>query len=841
MQGEPAIKAIAITAPEKRKVKVMPARGAAKGPPVGAAIPVLSEAEVKEEKERELTKNISEQNVPLPCDRLRCNKHGELVTASLRCTANNRRGTRCKARTCNNHFCYTHLDKEMGLRIKKSDIPGAGRGLFATRDFRPDENITGYSGDISDDPDVDHGGSIYVMGISERTSVDAARRNTMPGRLINDPVHTGKESNCTWVIDRNAKKVRVKATKAIKKGDEILISYGPGYWAKHEKMLKRLKKGKQGAPAVKGMLSAFASSGLASTVSAAEKHQLLFSRQAPSYLSHAAFKAASSTPATSADPFTYQEAINSAHANLWREAMQREQESLRLKDVYEILDHPPKGARVLGTKWVFKRKEDENGKIQTYKARVVCKGFLQTHMIDYTQTFAATLNHRSLRLLFAVAAFFDLEIKSLDVITAYLNAPLTEEIYIQAPPGFTGPAAGKTLRLNKALYGLKQAAREWNHTLMNQLKNQGFKPCEFGDSCVLVKLSKSRRPMIIAVFVDDIPHFYHKDDEEEMEKEKKILNAKFPFKDLGNIKMVVGFRVYRDRKARSLWIDQHQYTEKLLKLFGMMECKSDKTPEQHRHASTSSSSAFDSAPHVSASASSSSSAAANNPIRKETYRTAVGGLLYLAQCTRPDIAHAVGMAARNQENPTDQDLLAVKRILRYLSGTSHLGIKYSRQTTFQLAAYSDADWGGKQDLYAHSTSGGVLFLACGPISWLSKKQSTIALSTAESEYTSGCELTKEVIWARVLLAQIGFPQPLATPLFIDNRVAISMGQEEGNEGRRKHINIKYHWIREQVSNNMITLHWVETSQQIADILTKSLPAEKFESFRNALMSSHPSS
>jgi hypothetical protein len=321
------------------------------------------------------------------------------------------------------------------------------------------------------------------------------------------------------------------------------------------------------------------------------------------------------------------------------------------------------------------------------------------------------------------------------------------------------------------------------------------------------------------------------------------LGAVFEFKDLGAIKFLIGIRVRRDRAKRTLTLDQEHYAIKILHTFGMEESRSEITPEPT------------SKPHKSAEAdpvppsstdptapTSDPSAAANdstpNPIRVETYRTAIGALMYLANGTRPDIAHAVNFLARHQESPTDDDLKLLKRTLRYLRGTQSLGITYSAHACaggFTLEAWSDADWGGRQDLYAHSTSGGLLKMAGAGVYWNSTKQDCIALSSSESEYIAASDLSREIRWARVFLAGIHFAQPEPTPFHIDNRVAINMAREEGNEGRRKHINIRYHFIREQVNEDMISLQWVETAAQQADILTKALPRDQFIHLRSLVM------
>ena len=217
----------------------------------------------------------------------------------------------------------------------------------------------------------------------------------------------------------------------------------------------------------------------------------------------------------------------------------------------------------------------------------------------------------------------------------------------------------------------------------------------------------------------------------------------------------------------------------------------------------------------------------SRPVDVISYQSIVGSQLYAAIATRPDIAQAVGVVSKFCANPTQSHFTAAKRILRYLKGTVSLGLSYKKCADGILTGYSDADWAGDVD-DRHSTSGNVFSLARGAVSWLSKKQATVALSTAEAEYAALSTATQEAIWLRRLLTDVG--EPLEEPIVIheDNQGAIAMAKNPVGHARTKHIDIRYHFVREGVQNGVIVLKYVATDEMIADILTKPLPKHRFE-------------
>jgi hypothetical protein len=769
-----------------------------------------------QEAQRQAAIDAEENNQPFPLDRRPCNKAGEIVVKQ-RCVALKRNGEQCGRNTRHGSKCWNHLQRDANVRIKKSIInPAAGKTLFAAgKDFKTGEQVAKYTGDISTDPDVEHGGSKYVVGLSRDVTIDAARSNTAPGRMINDPKGTGVRPNVKFAIDNRARKVRIVTTRPVADKNEFFLSYGREYWKrinelKAQQAAKKIKKRK-----VKRALK----KAVAAAATAAQRLR----------------------PAYELDPLTHQQAMNAPDAAQWREAERAEQQSLIDMKVYRFVSQVPRGAKVLDSKLVFKRKRDNEGRVVRHKCRLVVRGFQQRPLIDYDSTYSATVSYKAIRITLAYAAAYDLELKTMDVETAYLHAPLDRELFMEIPPSFTNvPASAVALVLDKSLYGLHQSGKLWNTMLMQLLINIGFVAGKFGDQCTFTLRTRTKQLIIFDVFVDDILYAYDKKDEEQMEEIKSKLKKKLKIKDLGDATSILGMRITRDRAARTLEIDQEQYIRQCCDLLNVSKLKPMLTPENiaasHRRSSAASAApTSDDSDSSDDDSSSDDEPSSGTPLTLGNYRTAVGMLGYAASACRPDVAHAYSMAARQQQNPTPQDLQAVIHAFRYLSGTASLSLRYSSSSIPpQLVAYSDADWAGDAS-DARSTSGSILSLGGAAVSWSCTKQQNVALSSSEAEYIAASETAREIAWLRVFLAELGQAQADPTPLRIDSDTAFRMALEEGNQGRRKHINVKHHYIRELVTDELIHLEWVPTADQQADIMTKATSRKQFFKLRDLVM------
>ena len=282
-------------------------------------------------------------------------------------------------------------------------------------------------------------------------------------------------------------------------------------------------------------------------------------------------------------------------------------------------------------------------------------------------------------------------------------------------------------------------------------------------------------------------------------------------KDMGKLHYCLGINIEQDEKQKCLWMHQQQYILKLIEKYGLSEAKTVPTP-----ADPSSKLKKDDG--------------TSKDVDPNEYQSMVGSLLYAAIATRPDIAQAVGVVSKFNSKPSQAHLTAVKRILRYLKGTTDLALKYQRSENCRLIGYLDADWAGDQD-DRHSTTGNLLVMAGGPISWLSKKQAVVALSTSEAEYVALSAATQEAVWLRRLLTSLKAIPNGPTVLMEDNQGAIAIAKNPIAHARTKHIDIRYHYIRETVQEGFVELHYCPTEKMIADILTKPLPRGRFETLR----------
>ena len=469
----------------------------------------------------------------------------------------------------------------------------------------------------------------------------------------------------------------------------------------------------------------------------------------------------------------------------------------------------PENRKTVGNKWVFKTKTKADGSIERYKARLVAQGFSQRQGLDYDETFSPVIRFESFRSLVAVAVQKGLKLHQLDITAAFLNGHLEEEVFMRQPEGFV--VEGKehlVCRLKQSLYGLKQSpsCRCWNYTLDAHLKSMGYVQST-SDPCIYT--SSEGETSIIGVYVDDF--VIAAESPEKIEEVKVALAEKFDAKDLGKLRYFLGVQVMQDNGT--VWMGQPTFTEAILQKYGMDEAKPVKTP-------------------VSVNAKLKSSED-SELVDQNLNQSAVGSLLYLAMRTRPDIAFAVSNVARYCSNPTKSHWTAVKRIFRYLRGTTHLGLLYGKSSeTSDLIGYSDSDWGGDSNDYK-STTGYLFQIAGTAVTWKSKKQSCVALSTAEAEYMALSSAAQEAVWIRELISELGNLQSQPTLIYEDNQSAISMAKNPQFHGRSKHISIKYHYIREQVNNDKIRLEYCPTEDTLADLdlLTKGIGPEKFEKLR----------
>jgi hypothetical protein len=510
----------------------------------------------------------------------------------------------------------------------------------------------------------------------------------------------------------------------------------------------------------------------------------------------------------SGEPECYEEAMQVDTKKKWEQGMKEEMDSLANNQTWDLVQLPT-GKRALQNKWVYKLKEEDGGE-KWYKARLVVKGFAQKKGIDFDEIFSPVVKMTSIRTILSLVVVEDLHLEQLDVKTTFLHGDLEEEIYMQQPQGYE--VKGKenlVCRLKKSLYGLKQAPRQWYLKFDRFMTEQGYSRCH-SDHCVYFKRLENGSYIILLLYVDDM--LVAGSNMQDINMLKKKLANSFAMKDLGAAKKILGMRITRDRKNRKLTLSQGEYTEKVLERFRMQNAKPVSTPLASHFKLTK-----EMCPKTQEEI---------EYMSRVPYSSAVGSLMYAMVCTRPDIAHAVGVVRRYMNNPGKEHWEAVKWILRYLRGTATHALCFGGSDTF-LQGYVDSDMAGDKDS-RRSTTGYVFTIGGTTVSWISKLQKVVALSTTEAEYVAATEASKEMIWLQRFMEELGKKQENSR-LYCDSESAIHLAKNSAFHSKTKHIQLRYHFIRSTLEDGHLKLEKIHTSQNPADMLTKGVTREKLSS------------
>lgn len=433
---------------------------------------------------------------------------------------------------------------------------------------------------------------------------------------------------------------------------------------------------------------------------------------------------------------------------------------------------------------------------------------MQKQGVDFDEVFAPVTRIETIRLLLALAAKESWEVHHLDVKTAFLNGEIKEEVYVRQPEGFV--VKGKehyVYRLIKALYGLRQAPRAWYSKLNRYLEELGFTRCAYDQAVYTRNVGKG--VLIIGVYVDDI--LVTGASTATIKEFKEQMASKFDMCDLGKLTYYLGLEVHQGDGY--IQLNQKGYAKKILKKAGMLHCNPSKVPMHPKDIVNKDE--------------------GGTEVNPTDFKSVVGGLRYLCH-TRPDIAYSVGIVSRFMEHPTLLHQAAAKRILRYVQGTLDLGLIYSRDSDNKvLIGYSDSDLAGNVE-DRKSTGGMVFYLNRSLITWASQKQKSVALSSCEAEFMAATAAACQAVWLRKLLTQITEYDIGPVTLFLDNKSAIELAKNPVFHGRSKHIDVRYHFVRECVENGEIVVEHVPSEEQRADPLTKALTSVKFEVMREML-------
>ncbi|GJV79819.1 putative ribonuclease H-like domain-containing protein [Tanacetum coccineum] len=391
----------------------------------------------------------------------------------------------------------------------------------------------------------------------------------------------------------------------------------------------------------------------------------------------------------------------------WVQAMQEELLQFKLQQVWVLVDLPH-GMKVIGTKWVYRNKRDERGVVVRNKARLVAQGYTQEEGIDYDEVFAPVARIEAIRLFLAFASFMGFIVYQMDVKSAFLYGTIDEEVYVSQPPGFVDPDhPTKVYKVVKALYGLHQAPRAWYATLSTFLEKHGYKRGTI-DKTLFIRRNK-KDIMLVQVYVDDI--IFGSTNKSWCDEFEALMKSRFQMSSMGELTFFLGLQVKQNKGG--IFISQDKYVAEILNKFDLVNVKAAITPMETKVPLTKDEEAIDVDVHL--------------------YRSMIGSLMYLT-ASRPDIMYAVCVCSHFQVTPKTSHLNAVKRIFKYLKGKPNLGLRYPRESPFDLESFSDSDYGGS-NLDRKSTSG-CQFIGQRLISWQCKKQTIVATSTTEAEYVA---------------------------------------------------------------------------------------------------------
>jgi hypothetical protein len=547
---------------------------------------------------------------------------------------------------------------------------------------------------------------------------------------------------------------------------------------------------------------------------------------------------------------TFKQAMSGPDADKWLEAFEKEVASLHEHDVYELVDRPSTAsANVMKGKVICKVKRDALGHIERFKCRYVGCGYSQREGIDYFEheVWAPTGQHATLRVLLVYAVHHKLSIRHIDISTAFLHGELNENVYVEQPP-IMNDGSNRVWRLKKSLYGLKQAGRQWHLKLCELLNSMGFERAGY-DPALFCRTSGSGENQFIFLWVDDLLIFAS---EQESNKIVDTVLKTFRGRDLGEAAWVLGMSITRDTEAQTIELSQERMIENCVERFGMQKQKSIWIPmdasveicaDPHEKArkrierQLSETSDHEETERLNRKLQSFDKDAM--PLSKaehSEYMSIIGSVQYIAVVTRPDIAFAASTLARFMACPTNHLMNCAKRLLRYLNTTKDLVLRYdcsNERHATGIHGYSDADFAGCSKT-SKSTSGMAILYRGQPVFWRSKRQPIVTSSTTEAELVALNSCALQVLWLKQLLGNDLGVAPLRADMFCDNQSTVTVAHNPAATDRSRHINVKHRKVQELIKNQVLSVTWVPTQEQLADIFTKQMARPQFEHLRMKL-------
>lgn len=501
------------------------------------------------------------------------------------------------------------------------------------------------------------------------------------------------------------------------------------------------------------------------------------------------------------EPQSYHDAITCTDKNGWLEAIKEELNAHQQNGTWKVVPLP-KNVKEITAKWIFKIKDQDIENNKRYKARLVARGFSQVEGIDYGEIFSPVVRMDSIRLLFAIVAQFELQFVQFDITTAFLNGFIKEELYLSPPEGLDVPV-GHSCKLLRSLYGLKQSPRCWNERFKSILTSFQMKQ-SVSDPCVFV--STKVEPLYLALYVDD--GLIIAKSSELIQSLLNHLKQDLKVKTI-NSKCFLGLEINHNIETGSVFLHQSRYISKILHRFNMANSNPSKSPLPASHALNQ------------------REVLETDIVTNVPYSEALGSLMYCAMGTRPDIAYSISVLSKYSACPRNAHWEAIKRVFRYLKGTLSKGLFYIKVQDPQLVCYTDADWAGDQDS-RKSISGMVSLINTAAISYKAQQQPVVSLSTTEAEYIAGNEGAKEIVWLSRFINELGVKFEHGPLLLGDNQGALKLIKNPEFHQRTKHIDIKYHFIREKFEEGIFDLAYVQTDKQKADLFTKALSSDRHQ-------------
>ena len=511
-------------------------------------------------------------------------------------------------------------------------------------------------------------------------------------------------------------------------------------------------------------------------------------------------------------PTSYRDAQRHPDWPLWKAATEKELASLDERGTWEIVDIP-KGVKPLGSKLVYALKYLADGSVERHKARLVARGDRQKEGHDFDDTYSPVVRMSTFRLLLAIAMQRGAKVHMLDVETAYLYGYVDKEIYMEIPDCHKDYKPGKCAKLIKAIYGLKQAGRLWYQRLADFLLKLGFTQSD-GDQCLFFKRFESKKDgfddlCILSLYVDDIVIIAN----ESMDWIKKQLASEFKIRDLGQLKKYLGIVFDWSVDGKHLFMHQTVYAKQVLKRFGMETCRPCPTPIEKGQLCAA------------------SRRPDEPPLDESTpYRSAVGALFYLL-ITRPELAYALSIVSRHCHDPCERHWAAVKRILRYVAGTTELGVHFVNTVSNVLSTNTDSSHNQDE---GRGQGGYVARLGPNPISWWSGRFTLVGLSPQENEIMGMSEGFREVKSLHYICEDLGFSIALPFIIRTDSMGGIQAMQNGKRTKRNKHMDPRFFSMRRELEAKLLEFIHTRTQYMDSDVFTKALGIPEFRNFRTCL-------